>query len=101
MGDTASLKGISTPGNFFSFLAALILLYEPVKRLSGMNNTLQQGIAAAYRVYDILDTPSEIVDKPGAVELPPISREIEFRHVDFHYGEEPVLKDIHLQGWGR
>ncbi len=96
-GGYSVIQGVSTPGNFFSFLAALILLYEPVKRLSGMNNTLQQGIAAAYRVYDILNTPSEIVDKPGAVQLPPISRDIEFRHVDFHYGDEPVLKDIHFK----
>jgi len=44
--------------------------------------------------YEILDTPSEIVDKPGAITLPPISRDIEFRHVSFHYGDEPVLKDI-------
>jgi len=96
-GGYSVIEGISTPGNFFSFLAALILLYEPVKRLSGMNMTLQQGIAAAYRVYEILDTPSEVVDKPEALELSPISRDIEFRHVDFHYGDEPVLKDIHLR----
>ena len=96
-GGYSVIEGVSTPGNFFSFLAALILLYEPVKRLSGMNMTLQQGIAAAYRVYEILDTPSEIVDKPGAIPLAPISSGIEFRHVHFHYGEEPVLKDIHFQ----
>jgi subfamily B ATP-binding cassette protein MsbA len=95
-GGYSVIQGVSTPGNFFSFLAALILLYEPVKRLSGMNNTLQQGIAAAYRVYDILDTPSEIVDKPGALQLQPIAHGIEFRHVNFHYGDEPVLKDIHF-----
>ncbi len=95
-GGYSVIQGISTPGNFFSFLAALILLYEPIKRLSGMNLTLQQGIAAAHRVYDILDTPSEIVERPGALPLPPIARSIEFRHVHFHYGNEPVLKDIHF-----
>lgn len=96
-GGYSVIQGVSTPGNFFSFLAALILLYEPVKRLSGMNNTLQQGIAAASRVFDILDTASDIVDKPDAVQLPPIEREIEFRHVYFHYADEPVLKDIHFR----
>jgi subfamily B ATP-binding cassette protein MsbA len=96
-GGYSVIQGVSTPGNFFSFLAALILLYEPVKRLSGMNNTLQQGIAAASRVFDILDTASDIVDKPDAVPLPPIEREIEFRHVYFHYADEPVLKDIHFR----
>jgi subfamily B ATP-binding cassette protein MsbA len=93
-GGYSVISGVSTPGNFFSFLAALILLYEPVKRMSGMNNTLQQGIAAAYRVYEILDTPSEIVDKPGAHLLAPISRYIEFQNVSFHYGDDPVLKDV-------
>ncbi len=96
-GGYSVIEGISTPGNFFSFLAALILLYEPVKRLSGMNMTLQQGIAAAYRIFEILDTPSETVDKPGAPRLSPISRDLEFHHVSFHYGDEPVLKDIHLR----
>jgi ATP-binding cassette, subfamily B, bacterial MsbA len=96
-GGYSVIAGISTPGNFFSFLAALILLYEPVKRLSGMNNALQQGIAAAYRVYEILDTPSETVDKSGAFPLLPISSDIEFRHVHFHYGNEPVLKDINFR----
>jgi len=95
-GGYSVIQGISTPGNFFSFLAALILLYEPIKRLSGMNLTLQQGIAAAHRVYDLLDTPSEIIERPGALPLPPIARSIEFRHVHFHYGNEPVLKDIHF-----
>ena len=96
-GGYSVIEGISTPGNFFSFLAALILLYEPIKRMSGMNNTLQQGIAAAYRVYEVLDTPSEIVDKPGAVQLPPITHGIAFEHVHFNYGNEPVLKDIHFK----
>lgn len=96
-GGYSVIQGVSTPGNFFSFLAALILLYEPVKRMSGMNMTLQQGIAAAYRVYEIIDTPSEIADKPGAVHLPPIGHSLEFRHVHFHYGEEPVLQDINFK----
>jgi ATP-binding cassette, subfamily B, bacterial MsbA len=95
-GGYSVIAGISTPGNFFSFLAALILLYEPVKRLSGMNMTLQQGIAAAFRVYEILDTPSDIIEKPDALHLPPISHDIEFRRVHFHYGDEPVLRDIHF-----
>ena len=95
-GGYSVIRGVSTPGNFFSFLAALILLYEPVKRLSNMNNTLQQGIAAAHRIYDILDTPSDIVDRPGALRLQPIAQGIEFRHANFHYGDEPVLKDIHF-----
>jgi subfamily B ATP-binding cassette protein MsbA len=95
-GGYSVIRGVSTPGNFFSFLAALLMLYEPVKRLSKMNNILQQGMAAAYRVYDILDTPVDIRDRPDAVALPPIRKTLELRHVQFHYGDEPVLQDINL-----
>jgi len=91
------IQGVSTPGNFFSFLAALLLLYEPVKRLSKMNNALQQGVAAAVRVYEILDTEPEIRDRPDATTLGPISRGISFRNVSFHYGEQPVLRGINLE----
>ncbi|GLI32639.1 lipid A export permease/ATP-binding protein MsbA [Desulforhabdus amnigena] len=91
------IMGVSTPGNFFSFMAALLMLYEPVKRLSNTNNTLQQGVAAGYRVFDILDTQPDIQDKPGAVVLPPIKRGIALKGVHFRYGDEPVLTDINLE----
>jgi subfamily B ATP-binding cassette protein MsbA len=96
-GGSNVIKGVSTAGNFFSFLAALLLLYEPVKRLNTMNNTIQQGVAAAQRVYDILDTPREIQDRPEAVHLPSMNRGLELRHVQFCYRREPVLKDINLK----
>jgi subfamily B ATP-binding cassette protein MsbA len=91
------IHGVSTPGTFFSFLTALILLYEPVKRLSGLNNEVQNGLAAAERVYRVLDEPVEIDEKPGAVELPPLQKEIRYEGVNFSYRPgEPVLKDINL-----
>ncbi|HOV84724.1 MAG TPA: lipid A export permease/ATP-binding protein MsbA [Syntrophobacteraceae bacterium] len=96
-GGYSVIQGVSTPGNFFSFLAALLLLYEPVKRLSKMNNALQQGVAAAVRVYEILDTEPEIRDRPNASVLGPVSRGISLRNVSFHYGDQPVLKGIHLE----
>ena len=95
-GGSSVIRGVSTPGNFFSFLAALLMLYEPVKRLNTMNNTIQQGVAAAERVYEVLDTPPEIQDHPGAVDLPPIRQDLELRHVQFRYDREPILKDINL-----
>jgi subfamily B ATP-binding cassette protein MsbA len=89
------IEGRSTPGTFFSFLTALIMLYEPVKRLSGLNNDIQNGLAAASRVYEVLDTKPQITDQPGARELPVLSHAIEFRGVGFAYRPgEPVLKDI-------
>lgn len=87
----------STPGTFFSFLAALLMLYEPVKRLTNVNNTIQQGLAGAERVLSILDTVPEIRDGENAVDLPPISRGISIQNATFSYEEEPVLKDISLE----
>ena len=90
------LQGSSTPGNFFSFMAALIMLYEPVKRLTNVNNTIQQGIAAAERVFNIIDLTPEIMNSENALVLPKISDKIEIQNVTFCYDEEPVLKNINL-----
>ena len=90
------IQGVSTPGTFFSFLTALIMLYEPVKRLTNVNNTIQQGISAAVRVFAIMDIKPEIKNRENAVELPRISKEIEIRNMTFSYGDEPVLTNINL-----
>ena len=91
------INGTSTPGTFFSFLTALIMLYEPVKRLTNVNNTIQQGIAAAERVFDIIDRVPEIRNSENARELPRIRDKIEIRNVSFRYDNDFVLKDINLQ----
>ncbi|MEA2013906.1 MAG: lipid A export permease/ATP-binding protein MsbA [Thermodesulfobacteriota bacterium] len=90
------IQGTSTPGTFFSFLTALIMLYEPVKRLTNVNNTIQQGIAAAVRVFGIMDMTPEITNGENAVELPLISKGIEIKNVTFSYDDEPVLTNINL-----
>lgn len=90
------LKGNATPGNFFSFLTALIMLYEPVKRLTNVNITIQQGIAGAERVFSIIDAIPDIRNTPNAIELPRISRGIEIRNVSFSYDNTPILKNINL-----
>ncbi|HPK53893.1 MAG TPA: lipid A export permease/ATP-binding protein MsbA [Smithellaceae bacterium] len=90
------IRGNSTPGTFFSFLAALLMLYEPVKRLTNVNNTVQQGIAGAERVFSIIDRIPDIEDKPGAAELPPITRSIDIEGVTFRYEKTAVLKNINL-----
>jgi len=91
------IQGGATPGTFFSFLAALLMLYEPVKRLSGVNNTVQQGLAAAARIFEVLDSVPEIQSKPEAKTLPSISRGIEYEDVSFKYEEDWVLKNINLR----
>jgi len=91
------IKGYSTPGTFFSFLAALLMLYEPIKHLSGVNNTVQQGLAAGVRVFEILDLKEEISDQPGAAEISGIRQGIAFKNVSFRYGDDWVLRDINLE----
>ena len=90
------IRGVSTPGTFFSFLTALIMLYEPVKRLTNVNNTIQQGIAGAVRVFSIIDIVPDIENDVDAVDLPKISRGIDIRDITFRYEETPVLKNISL-----
>ena len=95
-GGWSVIHGKTTPGNFFSFIAALLMLYEPVKRLNSTITMLPIGIVAAERVFDIMEIPQEILDKDGAQVLPPIERSIEFRNVGFSYGGNTVLKDINI-----
>ncbi|OGR00208.1 MAG: lipid A export permease/ATP-binding protein MsbA [Deltaproteobacteria bacterium RIFOXYD12_FULL_50_9] len=91
------LKGVATPGTFFSFLTALIMIYEPIKGISRMNSTIQQGLASANRVYAVLDIKPDIADYPNATDIPSLSQSIEFKDVSFHYDNNvPVLKGINL-----
>jgi subfamily B ATP-binding cassette protein MsbA len=96
-GGTAVISGKSTPGNFFSFTAALLMLYEPIKRLNKENHNVQQGLAAAQRVFEIIDRVPEVGDKPGAVALGPVEGVIEFVDVSFKYEDKMVLKHINLR----
>jgi subfamily B ATP-binding cassette protein MsbA len=96
VGGLTVINGKMTVGEFFSFLAALMMLYEPVKHITSVNNVIQQGLSAAERVFDILDISPEIDDSPDAIELPRSSGHITFTDVSFRYGKEWVLKDINL-----
>jgi subfamily B ATP-binding cassette protein MsbA len=87
-------RGDLTPGDFFSFLAALWLLYAPIRNLNRLNLEIQEGAAAAVRVFEFLDIPAEIKDEARAFSLPSISKGITFRQVHFKYDGETVLKDI-------
>jgi subfamily B ATP-binding cassette protein MsbA len=92
-------RGELTPGEFTSFVAALFLMYGPVKKLSRVNATLQQALAAAARIFSVLDTRMEIEEAPDAMELPPLQKQIEFQAVNFTYedGEDRVLRDVNLR----
>jgi ATP-binding cassette, subfamily B, bacterial MsbA len=88
-------KRLST-GDFVAFITALFLMYAPARKLSRANADLQQSAAAADRIFEILDTHSEVQEQPGAVPLPRFSRGIEFRDVHFTYGEghESTLRGV-------
>ncbi len=78
-------SGRLTTGEFTSFIAALFLMYGPAKKLSRVNANLQQAIAASERIFELLDTRSEVVERAGAGTLPPFRDTIEFRDVAFGY----------------
>ncbi|HUQ88492.1 MAG TPA: ABC transporter transmembrane domain-containing protein [Vicinamibacterales bacterium] len=77
--------GHLTAGEFTSFLAALLFMYAPIKKLSRVNANLQQAAAASERIFEILDVHTEVIERPGAVPLPRFERDIEFKDVTFAY----------------
>lgn len=95
-GGYSVVTGASTPGTFFSFMAAVLMLYDPVKKLSRLNNAVQEGLAASDRVFDILEKQSDIQEKQNPVELVVKPHRVRFEKVSFQYDRNPVLKDIDL-----
>lgn len=92
------IHGQSTPGAFMSFLAALIMLYEPIKGVSRINSTVQQGMSAATRIFSLLALSPEIKEAPDALEMLPFNQSIVFADVNFHYEpNQPVIKGLNLR----
>jgi len=91
------IGGVMTIGEFFALMTSLVVAYDPVKRIGKVNSTVQQGLAAATRIFAILDIVPAISDKPDAIELPPFESSIEFKGVYFHYEDDTeALSDINL-----
>ncbi len=92
------INGTSTPGIFFSFLTAVMMLYDPVKRISKLNNIIQEGTAAASRIFDVLEEEQTIKEKSGPTVLKGRTLDVAFEDVWFSYGsdEAPALKNISL-----
>ncbi len=89
-------RGTMTVGDFFSFMAALVFFYRPLRDLNGVNNTVQDGIAAAKRIFEVLDMEPDIISRQGAPAAPRDFKAIEFRNISFKYEDEMVLKNINL-----
>jgi subfamily B ATP-binding cassette protein MsbA len=92
------IHGTMTPGAFFSFLTAMLMAYTPIRKLSGSNNSIQQALAAAERVFEVLDLTTEQDAERGRLEMPRITRSVEFQDVTFHYDGHgvPAVSDIDL-----
>ena len=90
------ISGESTAGTFFSFMAAVLMLYDPVKKLSNLNNSIQEGLAAADRAFDIIERKSDIQEIDNPVVIPFRPHSVSFENVGFSYDETPVLKHINL-----
>jgi len=84
---------------FFAFLFFLFRSYDPMRKLSRLQNSMEQALAAAHHVWEVMDEHAAIKEKPGAIELPPLQKEIELRNISFGYASETksVLRDVSLK----
>ncbi|MGH7900096.1 MAG: ABC transporter ATP-binding protein, partial [Candidatus Binatia bacterium] len=96
-GGSSVLAGERTPGAFMAFLTAMLLLYDPFKGLTKTNNVVQQGLAAAARIFEMLDQPSDVIERPNSVRLEGFRDRIRFERVTFRYDAEPVLREVDLE----
>lgn len=95
-GGSQVLNGHSTPGNFFSFLAACAFMYNPIKKLNAANAIMQDSMAAAELVFQIIDTEPSVKEKTDPLTISDLKERIEFKGVSFSYHNEPVLRGINL-----
>jgi ATP-binding cassette, subfamily B, bacterial MsbA len=95
-GSTQIAANHLTPGQFASFFTAVFMMYGPAKKLSRVNANLQQATAASERIFEMLDTHTEVQERAGAAALAPFRDAIEFRDVGFGYEEGPgrILRGV-------
>lgn len=96
-GTSSVLSGTRSAGSFGAFFAAMLLVYEPFKRLTRTNNSLQQGLAAADRVFEIIDLATDVPEAADAVELSAGPHGVSLEEVGFRYAEQWVLRGINLR----
>jgi subfamily B ATP-binding cassette protein MsbA len=96
-GGSQVIAGKQTPGAFFAFITALIMSYEPLKRLANLNANLQEQLAAAGRIFELLDYKNYIADLPEASDIKISKGHIRFHNVCFHYfPDHTILKNVTL-----
>jgi len=95
VGAAMAVRGQLSLGTLVAFLAYIASFYEPINRLTEIDNVFQEAIAAGERIFELLDEVSEIQDAPNAIELPPVQGEATFDDVHFRYGTgDEVLQDV-------
>lgn len=85
-----------TAAEFFSFITAMALLYSPLKKLINSYGNVQRCVGSSERVFEIIDSTSEVIDPPDGGLLTSNDSLVEFRHVSFRYHEEYILQDVNL-----
>ena len=101
LGREQIVHGLMTPGIFVAFIIAVFKLYDPVRKFAGFYNSFQQAIGASAKIFQFMDIPDEIREKPNAPALPPFSKKISIENVAFGYESEgtqrEVLRGINLE----
>jgi len=89
------IEGDTTAGSLVAFLAYAVNISNPIKRITRVTGNIQKALAAAQRVFDVLDLPEEVTDLPGAEPLPAVSGSVSFEHVSFSYNKgDEIIHDL-------
>lgn len=91
------VNGTLSAGAFITFLASVLSMMRPIKRLTNVYSINQQALAAADRIFDVLDTRPSVTEKPKAIVIPKVSRTVAFKSVSFGYDQKEILKNISLE----
>ncbi len=98
LGSFLVLRQILSLGELLPFLGALVSMFQPIKRIGGLNNSIQRGMAGVKRVFELMDTRPDLLEAPDAIPLPPVRGAVAFRGVSFSYdGAQPVLRDVSFE----
>ncbi len=90
-------QGRMTVGELISFLAAILMMYKPLKDVTRTNLALQLALSSASRIFELIDAGNEIEERPGARALPAFQAAIRYENVSFGYADEPVLQEVNLE----
>ncbi len=95
-GGASVIEGERTQGGFVAFLTAMLLIYQPFKHLTRTNTAVQNGLAGAERLFEVLDARSDVEERPQAHSITNFRQGIEFHNVSFRYQEDWVLRNVNL-----